>query len=272
MDNEIDRIETMILMALDANHNAALGEQSSVSKRSRQSVARVCIDVGELLPLSVMKPKSAYTVDSSAERLYARGSEYLTAHPAEILRDEEEGILLCDDKLKWIGCRKLPRAPKNCSVLGKPSHWYELHFRNVFSNGVGYYGRRVVPFSKTGEVLPVFTRGVSVCDPNIDGASLVLLASIKEDAHRAGAMLAEVKDATEIKFPVSLGDYKSVFAERDGPYIGARRKAIIHWVAAHLRTRSGETHEVKKHVRGIQEFSIDGLRVRITANTGGFNG
>ena len=92
-------------------------------------------------------------------------------------------------------------------------------------------------------------------------------ASMIEDSHRSNTMLAAVKDATEIKFPVPLDDYKDVFADRDGPMNGARRKAIVHWVARHLRNSiRGKEHSVKRHTRGVQEFTIDGLRIRLTPN------
>lgn len=121
--------------------------------------------------------------------------------------------------------------------------------------------------SRNGTPLPATAHGISICNPKFDGSALIMTASIIEDAYRANTMLATVKDDTEIKFPVPLDDYKNVFADRDGPMTGARRKAIIHWVATHLRhSTRGLEYEVKRHTRGVQEFTIDGLRIRLTPN------
>jgi hypothetical protein len=110
-------------------------------------------------------------------------------------------------------------------------------------------------------------QGQGIGVPRLDGETLISAASIIEDANRSGAMLATVKDAREIMFPVPIADYKKVFADREGPKIGDRRKAIVHWVARHLRksTRGNEC-VVNKHLRGVQEFSVDGLLVRLTPN------
>ena len=142
-----------------------------------------------------------------------------------------------------------------------------MHTRFVTGNGVGEYIKRVVPIDKNGKTLLAQAQGHNVCAPNKEGEMLIICASVIEDAHRANTMLAAVKDATEIKFPVPLDDYKYVFANRDGPMNGTRRKSIIHWVARHLRHSTlGNEFAVKKHTRGVQEFAIDRLRIRLTPN------
>ena len=262
MKNVTDQLETLILMALDANH-----EQSGLEKTLQLSGQLIdIIDQGILLKFDDMRPESAYTFDASDdERIYARGSEYLMEHPAEVLGDFTEVLMLNDEILKWYGFRRLRAPPKGVCCLGKASHWYEIHMRFMTQNGRGKYFKRAVPLDKTGAPLLAKIGGHVICAPAFEGEHLILCASVIEDAHRANTMLAAVKDATEIKFPVPLDDYKDMFAERDGPMNGARRKAIVHWVARHLRhSTRGNEFAVKKHTRGVQEFTIDGLRIRLT--------
>lgn len=261
-----DDLETMIIMALDANHKY---KSCGISRVADDGSTWDLHDQGEILTFDAMKPQSAFTFDMQGnDRIFAGSKEYLLDHPAEVIGDSlEVMMLLPDGRLKWQGFRLLPKKPKRVACLGKASHWYELHHRLIYPNGQGQYVKRVVPINKNGDALLAKIDGHFVCVPNIEGQHLYIAASMLEDARRTNAMLAEVKGDTGIKFPVPLDDYQSIFSSREGPMIGDRRKAIIHWVAKHLRRSSkGNTHEVKRHVRGVDEINIDGLRIKITPN------
>lgn len=266
MDEITDQLETLVLMALDANQ-----DNSMTTKETRGEIDGYweIRDQGTLLPFEAMQPKSSYTFDmTDRSRIFAITPGYLMAHPAEILGDEAENIMI--DSLgimKWYGYRKIRKPPSGVSYIGKPTHWYEAHFRAVNYTGKGDYVKRVVAIDRVGKPLPVWVQGHCVSTPKIEGESLILTASIIEDAHRSNTMLAALKDATEIKFPVPIDDYKDVFSERDGPMNGSRRKAILHWVMRHIRhSTRGKEFAVKKHTRGVQEFTIDGMRIRLTPN------
>lgn len=266
MKTVIDEVETLILLALDAN-----GTQSSVTTGFRDRVNNTVLEIrdqGELLQFDNMFPSSAYTWDmTDSDRVYTAHKDYLVDHPAEILGDQSEFIFLKGQVMTWRGCRRIKRIPRGISCLGKASHWYEFHHRFVSLNGQCEYKKRIVPFDKFGNPLVARIQGHNICSPSQEGEMIILCASVIEDAHRANTMLAQVKEETEIKFPVPLGDYKEVFANRDGPMSGSRRKSIVHWVASHLRkSTKGNEHEVKRHTRGVQEFVIDGIRVRLSPN------
>lgn len=267
MEQVIDKLETLILMALDANHGH-LAPGTTRRRDHSTNMVEVLHDQGELLRIDDMRPASAYTFDmSDDDRIFATTTDYLITHPADVLGDEAETVMLDGDMLKWRGYRRLKKPPLGVYCLGKASHWYEMHSRFVAGNGDGNYFKRVVPIDRNGKPLLAQVQGHNVCVPSIEGMMLTLCASMIEDAHRANTMLAAVKDATEIKFPVPLGDYKDMFAERQGPMNGTRRKAIIHWVAKHMRhSVRRKEYEVKRHTRGVQEFHIDGLRIRIAPN------
>jgi hypothetical protein len=267
MENVTDKLETLILLALDANHTDQKAG-TVIRDKSTGGIASLH-DQGELLRFEDMRPDSAYTFDMmDKERIFTATPDYLLTHPSEVLGEESEVVMLSGDTLKWRGFRRLRSAPKGVACLGKASHWYEMHTRFVDSSGNGDYCKRLIPIDKTGRPLFAKIQGHIVCAPNKEGEMLVICSSVIEDAHRSNAMLAAVKDATEIKFPVPLGDYKELFSDREGPYSGSRKKAIVHWVAKHLRSSTrGKEHAVKQHTRGIQEFKIDGLRVKLSPNT-----
>lgn len=268
MEEVTDQLETLILMALDAKHD---GASMRTEARGRTDGYWEVSDQGKLLPFDAMLPASSYTFDmADTLRIFATTPDYLAAHPADVLGDEAETIMVGWGLLKWHGYRRLRQAPRGVSYLGKATHWYEMHARIVAQTGSGEYIKRLVALDARGNPLLVRMQGHVVAAPQREGESLILSASLIEDAHRANTMLAAVKDATEIKFPVPLDDYKDVFAERDGPMNGSRRKAIVHWVARHLRhSTRGNEFAVKKHTRGVQEFTIDGLRIRLTPNAQG---
>jgi hypothetical protein len=95
-----------------------------------------------------------------------------------------------------------------------------------------------------------------------------MCASVIEDAHRVDAFTAHIAAESSIIFPIRVGEHLTAFALRDGPMAASgRRKALLHWVASHIRRKptGGET-TVQSHTRGACEFTVDGLRVAITAN------
>ena len=270
-ESVVDKLETLILLSLDANHEQKVvvrTEARGKEARGKSNGYWECVDQGALLKFDAMKPTSAYTFDmTDTTRIFAFSPEYLVGHPSEIVGDEAEMILFNGELLIWRGFRLVRKPPKGVSCLGKASHWYELHERLVTPAGGGDYIKRLVALNSKGQPLLTRVQGHSVCNPLHEGQALILCASMIEDAHRANTMLAAVNDATEIKFPVPIDDYKEVFAKRDGPMNGARRKAIIHWVAKHLRHSAlGNEFLVKKHIRGVQEFTVDGLRIKLTPN------
>jgi len=266
MEKITDSIETLILLALDANHSERNVDR--VETRGMTDGYFEISDQGRLLCFRPMFPASSYTFDGSdRDRIFAATTDYLVRHPAETIGDEAETIMIGSGVLKWRGFRRITRPPKGVSVLGRAAVWYEMHSRIVDMSGGGEYVKRLIALDSVGRPLPVKIQGHLVCSPKHEGEALIMSASLIEDAHRSGTMLAVVKDATEIKFPVPLDDYKYVFSDRDGPMNGARRKAIVHWVGRYLRhSTRGKEFAVKKHPRGVQEFTIDGIRIRLTPN------
>lgn len=216
-----------------------------------------------------MKPSSSYCT-GYGERIYAEKSSLLMCHPSEIIGDEQEISMLDEEGLLWIGIRKTNKAPRGLWTAGKYSHLYEVHIRKTLVSGHNSYTKHIVPIDKTGNPLHSLIYGGNKTSREY-GSVIITCCSIIEDALRKDAMLCSIKDGVEIKFPVPINDYKKYFSDRDGPYVGSRKKQIIHWVAQHLRRSqlTGSESTVKRHVRGIQEFSVDGLKIRIEHNDEG---
>jgi hypothetical protein len=261
-----DNIESLIILALDANLDQA-SAKTTIRDRQRGGVMDI-EDQGSLLGFHSLRPESAYTFDAAGGRIYACDSGLLANRPWEILGQRAEVMMLSHGSLKWYGLEKLRSIPRNVAVAGKIEACYAFHMRLITPSGLGEYQQRIVSFDKNGNPLPARIQGHWVCSPEKEGKTAVLCASLIEDAHRAGSMLATVTDATEIRFPVPIADYRQLFSDRTGPLHGSgKRKAILHWVSEHLRhSTTGKEHTVNRHARGIDEFVIDGLKIRIEEN------
>lgn len=266
MNKSIDKYETMILTAMGAGEK--LDSRHNIVLTSDEGSSTAIIDQGTLLKFRDMSPGSSYTFDAvDSGRLFTTHKDYLIRNPIETIGDEAETIMMYGDTLKWWGLKRTTKRDKSVSVLGKPFAWYEFHVRFIASNGAETYLKRIIPVNKNGCALPAKIQGQFVCSPRYEGETFNLIASVIEDAHRANTMLAKISEECEIKLPVPVDDYKAMFFDRDGPMANAKKKAIIHWVAKHLRkSTKGNMHEVKRHVRGVDKITIDGITISIIPN------
>ncbi|RYH63160.1 MAG: hypothetical protein EON54_08640 [Alcaligenaceae bacterium] len=93
-------------------------------------------------------------------------------------------------------------------------------------------------------------------------------ASAHEDVRRRGVLTADASfSSCSVTVAVPFGEHKEIFALREAPLTPAgRRKAIIHWVAQHLRHRAEAVSVIPQHLRGVREIEIDEMYVRLTPN------
>lgn len=256
-------IEGMILLAL---YSDAFETPVTTHRLNNQTTIH---KITSPMMFDEMIPSSSYCT-GYGERIYAEECSLLMSHPSEIIGDEQEVSMLDEEGLLWIGLRKTNKAPRGLWTAGKYSHLYEVHIRKTLVSGSTSYAKHICPIDKIGNPVHSLINGGHKTSREY-GSIVITCCSIIEDALRKDAMLCSIKDAVEIKFPVPIDDYKQFFSDRDGPYVGSRKKQIIHWVAQHLRRSqlSGSESTVKRHVRGIQEFSVDGLKIRIEHNDDG---
>lgn len=73
--------------------------------------------------------------------------------------------------------------------------------------------------------------------------------------------------ATPLTLGVAEEHIKSLFYARSLPVTeSGRKRPILHWVRAHARRmREGTDIDVRRHLRGITEFEMDGLRFAIVS-------
>jgi len=269
MSEEVfDTLETMVLLALDGDkHVPFVG--NPVKRFSGDKYEQ--IDQGDLIGLKNKVPNNFYTFDmTDTDRLYTSDHNLLLNNPIDILGDGAEIALFKGHRLDWTAYYKLKNRPKGVACLGKPAVWYEVHMKHIHINGSSEYFKRVVPLDNKGRALTAKIHNALVCAPQVEGEFLVVAASLIEDAHRPNAMLAEVKDSVTIKFPVPIDNYKELFFEREEPLTpSGRKKAIVHWVAQHMRKNKNDTATVKKHIRGVQNICVGGVNITITPNDKG---
>lgn len=269
--NTIQTCEDMILMAMCCEKNLEYdGFCHKNIKDTKNGLTLYSQDVGAGLPFAPMRPSSAYAfgLDSDDDRIFTVHKDYLMSHPVDIIGGESECIIFSSDSMTWIGLRKIQAKPKEIYALRPAVAWYEHHYRTYFFKGEDVYFKGVVAFTENGEFTPVKTRRhQGFVGGKREYQQAILLASLNEDSHRGNAMLASVRDAIELRFPVPIDDYQRLFIDREAPLKNGKKKAIIHWVSQHLRNKkAGDIVKVKRHTRGVSDIVIDGIKISITPN------
>lgn len=265
MNDIADSLETMILMLLEAK-DATFNECDETKKIFHKNILFQTKTMKSFV--EEMYPNKTYAANYSLQNFDE--SDFFkptNIHPAEILNDECEMAFIKQNTIIWFGFRKINKLPKGYSYFGKASFLYELHVRDYGLNKKSRYSNNICPLDKNGKYLTTYQNGKLFNNLSINNAPN-LVSSFVYNSLNSNSMLAEVTDATKVLFPVPLDDYKEVFSKRDMQPLELRRKAILHWVAKHIRKSVNKNnHEVKKHTRGIDEFTVDGLKVKISANT-----
>lgn len=268
MENQnTDKLEMQIISLMES---ASMETKDVYGNHRRDGKNYDKVDAGNaLLTFENMRPENAIGFDALDEdRLYSSDHKMLLSSVPDIIGDRAEIFVLDRESgcNKWFGYRKLTRRPKGVYSLPSANLFYEFHFRTVFANGTGEYSKRCVAFSGSGKPSPVWARGYQVGhDREIN--SIVLAASIIEDAARPMSVTATIHESVNITFPVSVDAYKDFFKLREAPMTeSGRRKAISHWVRKHIRKSKDAESEVKQHKRGVSEIDINGLKVSLTLN------
>lgn len=264
MEQTEDLMEHMLAVALCADAPPTNdNHQGGGMKLGRWAGGGMCTMTAEL---PTRKPTQAYAHCRSldGERLVTTTHELLLAHPADLIGDGCEVMMLDGGVAHWRRLEPAKRLPRDLAAVGRVHFWAALHLRGIAANGVQSYHSTLVPFARSGQPLAAQLRGAWVCKPTNLGMDAIVACSLIEDAQRPNAMLASVRDGVELTFPVGEDAYLEAFALRDAPTTAqGRRRALLHWVAKHMRTTRRGLGEVKRHMRGVAEFDIGGYRVRL---------
>lgn len=249
---QLDRAETLLAHLLCADQTTVVTD----TNRAR------------FAPFEPMRPVAPYTGQLSGDRIYSRSPACLLQTVQDLLGDECETALMGDDFAKWIGIRKLRKAPRGCWASVMRPTWYEYHFMLMRTDGTATYDRDVIALKADGNPATVRFEGFGRRGGHVNETSAICAitaASVIEDAHRPGALLATISDGTSVLVPVPIGEHRELFALRDAPLTNAgKRKAILHWVTKHTRATREERVSVSEHWRGARTLSIGGLRVTLS--------
>lgn len=273
MTEALDPIETLLAHLICADAKPGIPEDGCI--RTSSGLTGTKFDAGCVLGIQPMAPKLVYTSqieDEDAEdgRLYAADPAYLLHSVQDTLGKQAEVALIdsAGAQVKWIGVKKLWKRPRGIWVAKAGADLYEYHYRVIRTDGADVYAQRVAAVDKAGNAVPVVIQGSAGNGSGDEGRSLIMTASLLEDCRRPGVFQATVTDSISLRFPVPAGEHKELFKLRDGPYTGSRRRPIIHWVSQHLRKRRPEVSTpVTRHLRGVHQFTIDGLSVTLDATT-----
>lgn len=264
---EIDQVQDML-----AHFICADAEDESLGVLSRYTMAKsagvgVEVDAGARFHFAPRTPTIAYTADLSQSREFATTPELLLHTPQDLIGRTSEIALVDANMVKWACFVKLNKRPRGIWVANSGASLYEYHSRFIFADGKSNYAKRVAAIDKNGAPVKVIIEGTKNQGGEPDGLALVMASSIIEDANRPNTFKATITDSVGLTFPVEQGHHLEIFKLRDGPISGNRKRPLLHLVAKHIRKTKHESCEVKSHLRGVHEFVIDGLRVKLEGTT-----
>jgi hypothetical protein len=198
------------------------------------------------------------------DRLYTPDHELLLSGVHDIIGDEYEYMMEQPYGVEWIRYRHSKKAPKDRWAAGKVARWYHLEVAHIASSGkVLSAFTHWSAFSANGYEIPHAVHGFR---PQRVGhrVALVLVASMREDMRRTGSVRVSLQDEVTANFVVGMGDHLDLLSERDGFYVGNRRRALVHRVCKHSREYAqGKRTPVKEHLRGARSALVGGVLVTL---------
>lgn len=263
--NELDQVQDLLTHFICADKNDTSLLELSRFKTPKNVGVGFEIDAGARFNFSPRSPTTAYVCDLSESREFARDARLLLNTPQDILGNHAEIALVDGQVIKWACFRKLNKRPHGIWVAKTGASLYEYHSRFITASGESNYAKRVAAIDKQGNPVAVIIEGTKNQGVEPDGVALILASSVIEDANRPGCFKATIKDSVGVIVPVKQGHHLELFKLRDGPNLGNRKRPLLHWVASHLKKNSERQWDVKAHLRGVHEFVIDGMSVRLEA-------
>jgi len=75
-------------------------------------------------PFEPMRPAAPYTAQLSGDRIFSTSPTCLLETVQDLLGNKCETALIGDDFVKWIGLRRLHKAPRGCWASVMRPTWY----------------------------------------------------------------------------------------------------------------------------------------------------
>ena len=262
-EQQLDRLETMILMAIDAN--------PTVDERYERYGLVELVDISASIRTENRAPDRFYTFDAtSSDRIFTTDYRLLANHPSEIIGSGTESMVMTNDGIiKWLAYFPTRKPKIGVATLGKADKWFEVHYMDGTTSGWNGYQKRYAAITKDGAPLSVKFMGQKQGLHDSKKDKIILHCSLIEDAHRSTAFLATASSGKTAVFPVGIDGYKDFFSLRDAPRDTPTKRLnpILHWVRRHLRRQETDAPvEVRKHLRGTETVTIGGMTATISPN------
>ena len=154
--------------------------------------------------------------------------------------------------------KTLKKFKMTCVWQDKKTNWMES-FTSFF--GINQKGKIITPIEKRYLNGPLNHAGISTFSSIAmnaqSDARFLWLAKTSEDIG-----IKELK----LRLGLNKEHIKSLFYARSLPVTDTgRKRPILHWVKSHnRRIKEGIDIDIKTHLRGIETFEMDGLRIEIT--------
>lgn len=264
MSEELDKIEDFLTILLFATAEKYYEETKKVSKTIQSSLITY--------PLKHM-PVDCPWAGVDSERIYTMDPDLLLDDPLKVVGPKEELAIYDTGGAQWFGQRLYSGNRKGYTTAAPPrAIWVEQHQRNIRPDGREFYFSQMSAWDPVNRriwpIVPAHCarqklRGSNKKQNQQALRMLVLMASFVEDSKPFWCV--EVRESTAVKTYATEESVKKLAELRKAPLTqSGRKKAILHWVAEHVRKLpTGNQTTVSQHMRGIESFSVDGLDVSI---------
>lgn len=170
---------------------------------------------------------------------------------------------------------KEQQKPKKVKYNGRCKKFYKLtNFQEVSDDVINssseYFGVKdsgyIIPIYHRIEESGVYSNARRIAWPALAAnmySDRVNLWNVQVQDTGCG----EISDYMKFVCGVHEEHIKSLFYARKSPLTETgRKRPILHWVKAHeRRVKEGVDIDVRKHMRGVYEFILDGLKFKITS-------
>lgn len=197
-------------------------------------------------------PTSAIYVPMDYDRIYTTDRNLISDRVSDFTESFE--VLIDKGDMSWSRIDRIER-PREYYSAG--DEWFEVHFMTFHKMYQKSY-----TCLKNSVQMPIYRRGWEKVDWTAKGYpdQVQMLYSMLDDFYAPHGVRVYLNCmGVEIKITCSHDQAYDLLSIRDGPIAQRKKRPVAHWVVSHSRNKG----EVKRHIRGTEEFEIDGIHVRV---------
>lgn len=224
--------------------------------------------VPDILPIRKQEKYITFAL-GDMDRLFSSDIDMLLEIP-----NKSFGIITpTENIMKQYGFTKLKNIPKtHKSFTSFDSVWQIDQFfiskitlqKNYFQHAFGIKNNKVIPLYPYNTKKELVQSGIKKTAMEIE-QTFALSASILEDYNLSQFWNVDISDTATLSTYGDESSIKELLDIREAPLTeSGRRKKVLHWVTSHKRECKDKTIEIPKHLRGISECNIAGLKIVVT--------